>query len=231
MNGLQLESNLVAIANALGLNNWQLIQAKYNGCSFYSLQSLSGSIMQSDIAKSISNGIYATNKIFGGSSTDANASSKLFMTTMALLNVNDNLNRKLVRKKLPYANQDNIEDMGLSGWSFSVNAIFIGTEYLQALNNFLAAVASPDPTVANQLVHPIYGLITGNTYLANIRLRYSSEARMAVALELTFEAEQGIAWIPAPLSAIQIGSMALLGVLSAISAVGNAVTITQAIAK
>jgi len=222
-NLINQESNLLEIAAILGITNWQLQEGNYNGCSFHTLQPLSSAIAQSTIANAASTAVYSFNKLLGQNTTNPNTRSNLFLTTLALMNVNDELNYKLVRKNLIYSNQDNIENQGIGGWSFTINALFFGPDYLTALNNFLNATVEPVAGSEYTLIHPIYGEIVGDVYLHKLRCRYSSEARQAVMLEMQFQAEQGIAWTQSATTITDAASKALLGVLTAINGVSNAI--------
>lgn len=234
MNSLNIQSTILEIANLIGINDWQLVEGMYNGCSFTSLQPINSALAQTSIGQTINNGIFAYNSIIGALGADAgdlNGYGRLFNTTMGLMNVNDTMTNKLARKKLPYADYDNIEDMGNGGWSFTVNAIFIGTQYLTAFNNFLTASQNPSPANKNQLVHPVYGQISGLVYLSSIKTRYSSDARQAVMVELSFEAEQSNAWSQSTLNLTTIASIALTGVLGAVNAVGEALSLKSILPK
>ena len=222
-NLLNAESNLLEIAGILGITKWQLQEGNYNGCSFHTLQALGSAISQSTVANTASTAVYSFNKLLGQTTTNPNTRSNLFLTTLALMNVNDELNFKLIRKKLPYSNQDNIENQGIGGWTFTINALFFGPDYLTALNNFLNACATPMAGSAYTLIHPIYGKITGNVYLNKVRCRYSSEAFQAVMVELLFEAEQGIAWTQNAITTTDTASRALIGILTAINGVSIAI--------
>lgn len=227
------QSNLLEVASILGLTNWQLNEGMYNGCSFHTLQPLSAAISQSAIVNGAATGIYAFNKLLGTNLLGDNPNSRtnLFLTTLALMNVNDELTRKFVRKRLPYANQDNIEDMGLSGESYTINALFFGMDYLTALDNFLNAVLNPPPKDENVLIHPVLGEISGDTYLVRMKRRYSSDAYQAVMLELQFEAEQAIGWSKNTLSPTELTSQVLLGSIAALNAVGSAISLSTFLAK
>ena len=233
MSLLQAESTLLQLANIAGLNDWKLIQGMYNGCTFFSLQDANSLLTSNPIGQTINNASVVYNRFFGTSQrgADLNANGNLFSTTLSLNNINDVLSRKFVRKRLPYSNQDNIEDMGLSGWSFNMNVIFFGVDYLTGFNNFLNAIQSPSIKNKNKLIHPIYGSISGNTYLVNIKPKYNSDARQAVMIELQFEAEQSLAWIQNPVSFSNIAANALTGLLQAVGAVGLAVNLSSRLAK
>lgn len=230
---LQDEATLIELAAVLGITNWQLAEGTYNGCGFHTLQPLSAAISQSEVANTLATGVYTYNKILGQNLLGGNPNGRtnLFLTTLALTGINDSLNNKLIRKKLPYTNGDNIEEQGLSGWSFSINTIFIGPDYLTAINNFLAAVVSAPPELEHVLVHPIYGQIEGDVYFSHVTLRYNSDAFQAAIVELHFEAEQALAWIPTPLSITQIASQALTAIIGAVGAVGSAVSLGKFIAS
>lgn len=173
-----------------GVGAWDLIEAKYNGCSFMTVKQPYESVdPTAGIQNAYANNTYTQNLFGSNANASIDPNSVLYATSMSLMSVNDNLKRKFVRFRNP-GGTDVIQDFGWQGSSIQMEAIFSGQDYLRALNNFLTAAQNPQSlrlkTDYLTLEHPIYGTQNG-VYLVDIKLSYSSAANSAVALTLTFE--------------------------------------------
>ena len=232
MDFLQIEAEVENIATITGLNNWELQQAHYNGCSFSVIIPVSGG--SSVIGQAVANGAYAYQKTLGKQKkiTDPNQYGGLLNTSLNITGIKDKLKAKYVKKRLPYSNSDSIEFMGYSGWSFNLTAVFIGFDYLTGFNNFLNSIHNPPSIdVENVFIHPIYGQIAGKTLLVDINPIYQSDQRQAVGLELFFEAEESLAFKDAGHGALAIAGAALNALLQTIGAVTAAISIGKSVIK
>ena len=70
MNSLNIQSTILEIANLIGINNWQLVEGMYNGCSFTSLQPINSALAQTSIGQAVNDGIFAYNSIIGALGAD-----------------------------------------------------------------------------------------------------------------------------------------------------------------
>jgi hypothetical protein len=176
------------LAGLLGLNKWDLFQATYNRCSFMTMAPPLPAT--SNPLAGIIN--LANSSAFGAiPGTDPNGS--LFATTMNLMQAKDGIKRKVVRHSIPNSNVDIIDDFGWSGLTIKMNAIFTGSQYLNAISNFLqytineqanrAAIGSANYHV---LIHPVWGRLE-DVLLADVSMLHESKVYKGAVLELTFE--------------------------------------------
>lgn len=179
------------IANLVGLREWDLFQANYNGCSFMTMAPTA--LESLNPAQGIIN-LSRTAGSFGGYTKANDPNSGLFATTMHMLQSRDSIKRKIVRHSIPHSNVDIIDDFGWGGFSFKMNAIFNGTQYLMALDNFIQRVVNENnPNVKtiigskyHQLLHPVMGIMN-DVYLSEINIIHESKVFKGVTLELQFE--------------------------------------------
>lgn len=224
---LGTESIVAELSEALGLNKWNLTTAKYNGCTFATFAP--NVFNTNDIANAFKNGEYLAKQFFG--SSNSNQNDILFSTSLGLMNMTDTQEFKVVRKNLPYANGDNLEYQGSGGWTMTMVAIFIGSDYKVAYNNFLNAVHNPPPSEMFKLVHPVNGLIKGRAILSKISARSEANMRYAIVLDLTFEIESSQAWDQTTDNTTQIANKAITSILQTINAIGLGIALAGIITK
>lgn len=205
--GLANLSYISEIAQILGLENWDLQQASYNGCSFMT-------VVSNFEFLNPANGLFDalqsqphTKKIFGYNSKDPN--SNLYATRMHLTKATDKRSKKIVRRKIPNADFDVLQNMGSGGCSFTMNAVFTGENYLQALYNFEQAAFNDDsfknnPNIYKVLVHPIWGK-TLDVELSELERVHESSVFKGVTLTLQFECSNGLLTVPKKSSLTDVG--------------------------
>jgi len=226
-NILGAEALVGEISTLLGLNKWELVSAKYNGCTFFSVTN--SSLTANDITNALSDGEYIIKQFYG--SSDINQNGTLFATDMGIISIDDTQEYKVIRKSPPYANGDNLEYQGNGGWTTNMVAIFIGADYKVAYDNFLNAIQNPPPKEMFKLVHPVHGLIKGRAILSKISSISEAQKRHAIVMNLTFEIEESQAWEKATDDSAQIANKAITSIVQSINAIGLGISLFGIISK
>lgn len=220
---------LNVFANALGINGWQLQDAKYNGCSFLVFTEIP--ILQNSLLyKEDVNLVAAINQSQGQiGSDDPNSIGALVDTVLASIQFEDILNRGIVVKDLPFAGEVSIEDLRNRGWTFKMSVLFLGQDYQKALTNFENAINNPPiGDDRYKLIHPIRGAITGNTYVQDYSVVSNVSNWRAAMINIVFRSEQSsianpqgtISSTQTVVNLLQSGLGAVAGLASATATVG-----------
>lgn len=181
------------IANAIGLNNWQLYQGSYNGVKFHlivagALDNLNRFNPAAGITTKVE-GLLTRASQVGANITPPDNTKLPYGTSTVAKNVNDAGSKKYARHTIPNANYNVLEDMGWNGETIRVVGIIFGSSSLDANNNLFNVIINPtsvSPTNRNVLVHPVLGTIN-NVFLTSYRRIHSSDAYKAIAYEFVFE--------------------------------------------
>ena len=184
------------VAYTLGLNNWDLQQAKYNGVIF---SVVSDSALQRFQEYNPLAGPTQTvinlfqdqdpGDIFG--TQTANNANLPYGTKSVLSDFTDSTKRKLVKKNIPNMDGDIYEDLGFGGEMFTGNGIVFGSAYYDALYNFQTYFindSAVNPADRNVLQHPIRGVIP-RTFLSACSYTYEHTKWRAVVFKFTFLCE------------------------------------------
>lgn len=155
-------SALNQAANLLGINNWQLQTAKFAGVSFF--------IVPSSLAKfnPLQPEIQIINQIFNDSDTNDALSPN---TALTMNNIKDIQTRKLSLYQLPNYDGFVINDKGSNGIIYECTGLFIGDDYLTAINN-IQNTANTQSSTGYEFVHPIYGILN-NCYCQQFQWVYN----------------------------------------------------------
>lgn len=188
INPLQLASIASEIAQDLGLDNWSISPASYNGVAFQVFTSLPQSL----------NPLRGTT-VQGYNANPQTAPLPLF-TNAGVYNVQDRARRRLVIHDIPNRDGTFMEDQGWEGETYTMMSILFGINYQPVLSNIRnyftndASVSNPTANL-NVLVHPIYGTIR-NVKLSEMTSLHSYDKWRAVVLRLTFIADNQIGTFP-----------------------------------
>lgn len=189
-------SNADQLSYTLGLRNWDLQQAKYNGVIF------------SVVANSALQQFQEYNPLAGPTQTainlfqdqnpgdifgiqTANNANLPFGTKTVVGEFTDSSTRKLVKKEIPNLNGDIFEDLGFGGEVFTGVGIVFGSAYYDALYNFKTYFINDSAVNAkdrNVLVHPILGSIP-RTFLNSYEYTYTYDKWRSVVFRFSFMCE------------------------------------------
>jgi len=185
---------LNAIATELGLDNWQIQEAKYNGVTFHAVQNIFDRLSQDF---NPANGIIdSTKKTLGISDADIP-----YGTNIKIMQGVDKWTRKAVITELPN-NRDNIQDLGYNGNTFEMVGLLWGlgeniTAY-QLASMFLAddevfenGLSLGSASQYHVLHHPFYGEIP-DCWLMEMEIARVSMKWRAASFRLVFRTENPI---------------------------------------
>lgn len=188
------------LASELGLDNWQIQQASWNGYIFSTtsnnvLDNLGTGLGQiSSVIGAAQNITTATQKIIGNSSSAGSVPGGAKMVAMDSI---DRFTRKIAINKLPNG-KDNIRGLGYNGQEIIMTGILWGTNYLTGLkNNLIGMYFSDDlviqnnPTSYHVLNHPFFGQING-CWLVDMEIVHKSSQWRAAVYKLKFQTEEPI---------------------------------------
>lgn len=211
-------SQVDALAQELGVNNWQLQPAKYNGVVFHVVRPLLDRLNNdlNPFAGVLDNAISAF-----GIDPAANLGDNTnlpFGTSTVSTNIVDSGRAKMVVHEIPNG-EDVFENLGWYGENITFLGIMWGSAYATALQNiqnaFFNPAAVPASTDKYVLVHPILGTIK-NTRLMSYRRIHVSNKWRAVLYEFTFRTPKPVSQIQAKpvdtLSQIQTAIGAILSI-------------------
>lgn len=99
----------------------------------------------------------------------------------AVSQVQDKGGRRKVKYRYPYRDGQTTDDMGRKEFTFDVDCLLFGNQYLQAMKTLFVQLDLPTP---GKLSHPIRGDII--VAVEDYELLHSSEKRKAVAIRMTF---------------------------------------------
>jgi hypothetical protein len=187
---------LKSAASILGLEQWQLNNASYNGVSFTIFDSAVNkfnplSALTGSHVNQFMNTLSPVNNISNFPS-DPNGLLN-YDTKIALNRINDTLSRKLSIYRLPGYNGYVLQDQGFDGSKHTATGLFVGSDYLTAFDNFLIAATNDENAqgAQNILVHPIHGELD-ECYITNINVTFASDKWQALIFEFTFVCAQGL---------------------------------------
>jgi prophage DNA circulation protein len=223
LSGIGTTNNaLTGLANSLGIDGWQLVNGKYNGCTFCHFTSIP-LLENNPLYASANNLVSSVNQTFGKNilkQKDPNGFGNLFDTTIGLLQMTSEYKPQIVIKPLPYGVKVNTEDLGTAGYEFKFTIIVVGTDYKKALDNIERAIKSPPSgDTYLQLVHPEYGIINGITRCTAFRRISTINIWRGATAELVFRSEESNITGNATTDWLQSITNSILSVLSAISAI------------
>lgn len=224
LSGIGTANNaLTGLANSLGIDGWQLVDGKYNGCTFCHFTSIP-LLENNPLYASANNLVSSVNQTFGTNilkQKDPNGFGNLFDTTLGLLQMTSEYKPQIVIKPLPYGVKVNTEDLGTAGYDFKFTIIAVGNDYKKALDNIERAIKSPPSgDTYLQLVHPEYGIINGITRCTGFRRISTINVWRGATAELTFRSEESNITGNATKDWLQLitnGILATLGTVNAMS--------------
>ena len=194
LSGIGTANNaLTGLANQLGIDGWQLVDGKYNGCTFCHFVGIS-LIEDNPLYASVNDLVSSVNQTFGKNilkEKDPNAFGNLYDTTLGLIQMSSEYKPQIIIKPLPYGVKVNTEDLGTAGYEFKFTIVVIGNDYKKALDNIERAIKSPPSGDSYlQLVHPEYGIINGVTRCTAFRRLSSLDVWRGAKAELVFCSEE-----------------------------------------
>lgn len=180
-------SDLNTVAYLSGLFNWQIENASYTNpdgstVSFHVLNNV-----QIPIERYVEGAINTFNLVGYDltSSNNSNPNTGLFNTFLTAENSREEIGRKYVRNKIPYANYDILGDLGVGGQTIAMDVIFCGTMYLQAMLNIIQVLFNNKKSGNGILNHPFYNEIK-NVLPLSMAIRYTATELNCVRCQLTF---------------------------------------------
>lgn len=164
----------------LGLDNWQLSTASFNGINFTVAMTPGSAFNPNDIPFS---GAYDAYESLTGNSDIP------FGTSLGTYSVTDSCKAKNVVHPLVNYNGSFIQPMGVEGEKFTLEVIFFGLGYQVLLQKALVGILNINKTVIpenlNVLVHPVRGVIN-NCFYDSHTVQHSSGACQAARLTINF---------------------------------------------
>jgi len=218
---------LSQIGKVFGLNEWELQTASFDGVSFFLVPSKLNIIPGYSVYKNVSNYI---SSLKGTSKNDNNDLSS--DTKLALNSISSSQTNKIAVYQLPNYDGFIINNQGSNGRIYNIDAIFIGDDYLTALNNFRKVVNIQKSDGAS-FVHPVDGILD-NCYCLNLVETFKNDKWKAVVVSFQI-IQKGTMNIVTPASStfskiLKGISVALSTIQGIITAINNAVNlINQAI--
>lgn len=219
------------VANAIGLNNWQLYPGSYNGVKFHLIAAgvldnlnrfnpASGAISQVE-------GLLTRSNLIGNTVAPADNTKLPFGTSTVAKNVNDSGSKKYARHRVPNTNYNVLEDLGWDGEVIRVVGIIFGSSSVDANNNLFNVIINPTsvkPQDRNVLVHPVLGTVN-NVFLTSYRRIHSSETYKAIAYEFTFETSSPILAQATPLNNLSKIATAFNTITSIYTAINQSINL------
>lgn len=188
-----VQSNANLIADLIGLNEWQLQEASYNGILFTWMNpSYSGLDPLASLIQYVEN--------------PTNAKPN-YQTTSYGYSASDNISRKLAIYSPPNYSGDYCEDYGPMGVIVEMVGIITGPSYQQVLDNILvcfndtesfpgSGLGSFTGSDFRVLNHVVYGRVE-NVFLQSIDILTSDENYQAASFKVTFRCTDPTAFINA----------------------------------
>lgn len=229
-------NNVNEIAYLSGVFNWQIENASYTNpsgnatCSFHVIQNagipfaqfISGAINTYTLVSG-KNPINQIKSAFGqGVNSDPN--TDLFNSVVTSGNLKETISRKWAINKVPFANYDQLVDMGTGTQEMIFNVIFAGTMYQTALQNFLQCAFGADSGVGT-LQHPFYNKVM-NVLPVKFSNSYTFESLNCVVCEVVFMTSD-LSHLVASVnneSISQTIQKGFIGVQSAITSIGGTIS-------
>lgn len=176
---INISGNILQI---LGLNNWQLETASYNGVNL--MVAVPGLINVDQIP--FSGAYQALEQLIANPELP-------YGTSLGTYGVTDAITQRIVIHEIPGRDGNFIELMGWKGETFAVECIFFGIGYQVLLQQALTYFTNPAGLVStedlNVLVHPVRGAIDP-AYLASYKITHAPSACRAARLTLNFISDE-----------------------------------------
>ena len=157
---INIQGNLNSVnklANLLGINDWEIQTAKFAGVSFFIVPSSWEKIGALSTAFKVGNNLL----------NNSNDNSSLALgTSLAMESVKDMQTKKLAIYQLPNYDGYVINDQGNNGGVYETVGLFVGEDYLTAINNFRNAALAQSST-GYEFIHPVYGALQ-NCYCLSV---------------------------------------------------------------
>jgi len=172
------------VAYLSGLFNWQMNNASYttpDGQTTISFHVINNA--QIPATQYVAGAINSFNLISSLVSKDTNVS--LFNTQLSATKINETISRKYTINRIPYANYDQLVDLGVGVQRITFNVLFVGTMYQTAYNSFIQALFNNNGTELGSLEHPFYGTIE-NVLPIEVANSYSYDSLNCVMCDVTF---------------------------------------------
>lgn len=109
----------------------------------------------------------------------------LYQTKLTATSIAENIERKVIKNRIPYTNYDQIVDIGIAGQTIVLNAMFYGTQYQQGFKNLVNILFDNSTSGLGTLMHPFYGKIE-NVLPIKVGNTYSENYLNCIIVELTF---------------------------------------------
>lgn len=183
------------ISYLAGIFNWDVQDAKYTTpdgaltVSFNIVTTIAGSqIPLSQYANGAINAVNLVGELAGVKQKDPNTG--LFNTQMSSTDIKEGITRKYMLNRVPFANYDQLVDMGMGSQKITFKVIFCGTMYQTALRNFENAIFKNSQNTTTSiklgtLQHPFYGQIK-NVLCTSCNTVYEYSSLNYVICEVTF---------------------------------------------
>ncbi len=227
---LSLLNTINEVAYLSGLFNWQMSNASYttpNGQTTVSFHIVTNA--QAPIQQYLSGAINTYNLISNNKSKDPNLG--LFNTQITASHIKENISRKYAINRVPFANYDQLVDMGTGTQKISFNVIFANTMYKTAYQNLLQCIFGSQSGVGT-LVHPFYGKIK-NVLPIDISNEYRYDALNCVVCEIIFQTSDLTHLIPNTTTESQTQTIQkwFIGTQNAITSMQSIVTTLKSIGQ
>lgn len=217
-------------ASLLGIFNWQMTNATYenpNGTkvSFHVIGDNGIPLEQY-----ISGAINAFNLVTGASATDGNLG--LFNTALSSVGLRENIMRKAVVNRVPFANYDQLVDLGIGGQRLNFRVMFVGTMYQTALHNFVQCLFANDQAGLGVLTHPFYGKIK-NVLPWELGTSYAPDNLNCVSIEVSFMTSDITHLDPANVTTTIVGDISkyYIGIQNSILSIGGTIAGAKALSN
>ncbi len=218
------------LAYLAGIFNWQMSNASYttpSGQSTVSFHVVTN--LQAPIQQYLSGAINTYNLINGANATDPNQG--LFNTQIIAGNIKETISRKYAVNRVPFANYDQLVDMGTGSQRIVFHVIFAGTMYKTAYQNLVQCVFGSESGVGT-LIHPFYNEIE-NVLPIDIGTMYSFDSLNCAMCDITFLTSDLTHMIPNAITQqqSQVIQSWYIGTQNAITSMTSSINTLQSIAN
>lgn len=171
------------LAALAGLFNQQVENASYTNPSGITVSFHVLNKQQIPAERYIAGQINTYDLIAGASEKDGNIG--LFNTDLFSQNIQEEITRKYVLNRVPYANYDVPVDLGTGSQKIVFTVIFTGTMYQTAWHNLISALFNNQVKGLGVLLHPFYGEIK-NVLPVKVSNAFTYDKLNCVSHEITF---------------------------------------------
>lgn len=218
------------LADLSGLFGWQMNNASYTNPNGAKVSFMVLNDQGIPFEQYIEGAVNAFNLVSGPSLTDPNVG--LFNTSSSILSLREGATRKYAINRIPFANYDQLVDLGWGSQRMTFNAIFAGTMYQTAFRNVIQVLTMNDISGLGKLTHPFYQKVMnvlpiefGNTYV--------SEQLNCVVCEIVFLTSDLTHLNPNSIQTNIVGEISkwYIGIQNSILSIGGTISAAKALAS